>query len=99
MCKITDFVGHKRVPDARATVERMTATLAHHGPDGQGARSQHLSDHPLAASLGKSMKDFTKGALGVGRRPKQFWAWHKQPCVSRSRGREMIEVSLVGRIE
>ncbi|HEV2057559.1 MAG TPA: asparagine synthase (glutamine-hydrolyzing) [Methylomirabilota bacterium] len=36
MCGITGFVGHTRLPDARATVERMTATLVHRGPDDQG---------------------------------------------------------------
>lgn len=36
MCGITGFVSHKSLPNARATVERMTATLVHRGPDGQG---------------------------------------------------------------
>jgi asparagine synthase (glutamine-hydrolysing) len=36
MCGITGFVGHKRVADARATIERMTATLVRRGPDDQG---------------------------------------------------------------
>ena len=36
MCGITGFVGPKCLPDARAIVERMTATLVHRGPDDQG---------------------------------------------------------------
>ena len=36
MCGITGFVGRARLPDAQATVERMTATLVHRGPDDQG---------------------------------------------------------------
>ena len=36
MCGITGFVSHTRLPDARVTVERMTATLVHRGPDDQG---------------------------------------------------------------
>jgi len=36
MCGITGFLGHKTVPEARATIERMTATLGHRGPDDQG---------------------------------------------------------------
>jgi asparagine synthase (glutamine-hydrolysing) len=36
MCGITGFVGHKCLPDARAIVEQMTATLVHRGPDDEG---------------------------------------------------------------
>ena len=36
MCGITGFVGPRCLPDARAIVERMTATLVHRGPDDQG---------------------------------------------------------------
>jgi asparagine synthase (glutamine-hydrolysing) len=36
VCGITGFVGHTCLPDARATVERMTATLVRRGPDDQG---------------------------------------------------------------
>jgi asparagine synthase (glutamine-hydrolysing) len=36
MCGITGFVGHTRLPDAQAIIERMTATLVHRGPDDQG---------------------------------------------------------------
>jgi asparagine synthase (glutamine-hydrolysing) len=36
MCGITGFVGHTCLSDGRATVERMTATLVHRGPDDQG---------------------------------------------------------------
>jgi asparagine synthase (glutamine-hydrolysing) len=36
MCGITGFVGHTCLPGARATIERMTATLVHRGPDDEG---------------------------------------------------------------
>jgi asparagine synthase (glutamine-hydrolysing) len=36
MCGITGFVSHQSLANARATVERMTATLVHRGPDDQG---------------------------------------------------------------
>src|SRR6202158_3628159 len=36
MCGIPGCVGHTCLSDARATVERMTATLVHRGPDDQG---------------------------------------------------------------
>ena len=36
MCGIAGFVGHKTVAEARAIIERMTATLVRRGPDDQG---------------------------------------------------------------
>jgi asparagine synthase (glutamine-hydrolysing) len=36
VCGITGFVGHRSLTEARATVERMTATLVHRGPDDTG---------------------------------------------------------------
>ncbi len=36
MCGIAGFLGHKTVLEARATIERMTATLARRGPDDEG---------------------------------------------------------------
>ncbi|MBI1848623.1 MAG: asparagine synthase (glutamine-hydrolyzing) [Candidatus Rokubacteria bacterium] len=36
MCGVTGFVSHRGLADPRATIERMTATLVHRGPDDQG---------------------------------------------------------------
>jgi asparagine synthase (glutamine-hydrolysing) len=70
MCGITGFVNHAGVGADRGIVERMTATLAHRGPDGDGI----YCDGPVALGHRRlSIIDVTGGAQPMSNEDGTVW--------------------------
>ncbi len=71
MCGITGFVGHKSLPETRATVERMTATLVRRGPDDLGT----YVDREMALGVRRlAIIDLDTGHQPVSNEDGTIWA-------------------------
>src|SRR5229473_3710584 len=73
MCGIAGFLTDRGMPDARGTLQRMTRSLRHRGPDDEGA---YLDDFSALGVCRLSIVDFETGHQPIANEDGTIWVVH-----------------------
>jgi len=88
MCGIAGFLTDRVIPDARRTLQRMTRSLRHRGPDDEGA---YLDDFSALGVCRLSIIDLETGHQPIANEDRTIWVVHNGEIYNFQALRDQLE--------